>query len=505
MTLNKSIIAYLVITFGIFLRLAQYFTNRSLWIDEAMVSLNIINKTIPELFQKLDYNQGAPIGFLLIEKILTLFLGDSEFMLRLFPLLCGIASLFFFFKLSTILLSPVYSLCAVSLFAILNRLIYYSAEVKQYSSDVLITILIFIIVLQIDKMESFSRIRRFILYLLPSVLIWFSFPAIFVLFGTLLALTGIYLLQKNKQNLNYILCFWIQSLISAFILYKVHLSNLDSRELRNFGFYSFIPLPPTYTHLENLFAHFMSYIGLSTSPIPKLLFLAGVISMFLSKKKESLVLGSPLLITVIASGLNLYPMYERLLLFLVPGLIIFILSGISLLCEKFKMIYLLPIFIVLVFFQPLTTSWTNLINPKFEEEIKPVMSYVKRKIREDDILYVYYSAQYAYKYYAKRYGFNDSLIPEKSQYDPALNAGIKRIYEKSGFNTIILGSRARENPLQYIEDINSLRGKKRVWFVFSHLYRNEMNLFLNHLRKVGLEVGYFKSNGAYAFLYDFSI
>ncbi|MDE5108199.1 MAG: hypothetical protein O4808_14405, partial [Trichodesmium sp. St17_bin3_1_1] len=59
---------YLIIAFGVALRLIQYLSNRSLWADEAVLALNIVNRSYLELMQPLDYDQGAPIGFLIVEK-----------------------------------------------------------------------------------------------------------------------------------------------------------------------------------------------------------------------------------------------------------------------------------------------------------------------------------------------------------------------------------------------------------------------------------------------------
>jgi len=57
------------IGFGVFLRLSQYLSHRSLWLDEAKLALNIVRRPMGVLLlQPLDSAQGAPIGFLAIEK-----------------------------------------------------------------------------------------------------------------------------------------------------------------------------------------------------------------------------------------------------------------------------------------------------------------------------------------------------------------------------------------------------------------------------------------------------
>ncbi|MDK1118006.1 MAG: glycosyltransferase family 39 protein [Anaerolineae bacterium] len=125
---------------GIILRLRQYLTGRSLWLDEAMLALNIVNRDFVDLFQPLDYDQGAPIGFLLIEKILNVLFGDHEFVFRLFPLVTGIAALIIFYLLLRHVTSGLSLLVGLTLFAFGPELIYYSSEVKQYIVDVLVTV-----------------------------------------------------------------------------------------------------------------------------------------------------------------------------------------------------------------------------------------------------------------------------------------------------------------------------------------------------------------------------
>src|SRR5207244_11823416 len=60
---------------------------RSLWLDEALLALNIVRRPLSGMFRPLDYNQGAPVGFLLLEKLVTHAFGNGELSLRLIPLI----------------------------------------------------------------------------------------------------------------------------------------------------------------------------------------------------------------------------------------------------------------------------------------------------------------------------------------------------------------------------------------------------------------------------------
>ena len=62
-------ILWTILFTGIFISTINLFYNRSLWGDEAMLSLNISEKTFFQLFKPLEMNQVAPVGFLIIEKL----------------------------------------------------------------------------------------------------------------------------------------------------------------------------------------------------------------------------------------------------------------------------------------------------------------------------------------------------------------------------------------------------------------------------------------------------
>ncbi len=142
---------------GFVLRLRQYLANRSLWLDEAMLANNILSRSFAGLTQQLSNDQGAPIGFLFLQKTITLLLGDSEYALRLLPFLAGCLSLCLMFLLVRKVASPFAGSLALALFAVSPALIYYSSEVKQYSSDVAIALALVLLFLKYERTRDQSR------------------------------------------------------------------------------------------------------------------------------------------------------------------------------------------------------------------------------------------------------------------------------------------------------------------------------------------------------------
>ena len=86
---SPNLLWVLIIALGIILRVRQYFSGRSFWSDEASLAYNLVNRTFSGLTQPLDYEQGAPIGFLFIEKFLIILWGNVDQVMRLFPLFPG--------------------------------------------------------------------------------------------------------------------------------------------------------------------------------------------------------------------------------------------------------------------------------------------------------------------------------------------------------------------------------------------------------------------------------
>src|SRR5262249_21309300 len=99
-------------------RAGAMMNDRCLWIDESMLALNLIERTPAQLFEPLDWNQGAPVGFLLAAKASIAVFGPSEFGLRFVPFLGSVIGLALFAGVSRRLLPAPAALLATGLMAV---------------------------------------------------------------------------------------------------------------------------------------------------------------------------------------------------------------------------------------------------------------------------------------------------------------------------------------------------------------------------------------------------
>ena len=86
---------------GLFVRLVRFLVVYPIWPDEAFVAANFLERGYLDLVRPLDYVQVCPILFLWIELTVVRLFGFSEWSLRLFPALCGLASMVLFRHLAT--------------------------------------------------------------------------------------------------------------------------------------------------------------------------------------------------------------------------------------------------------------------------------------------------------------------------------------------------------------------------------------------------------------------
>jgi hypothetical protein len=198
-------------------------------------------------------------------------------------------------------------------------------------------------------------------------------------------------------------------------------------------------------------------------------------------------LGLPALLVLGASAVHAYPFAGRMLLFLSPLIFILLAEGLGatsllLRTKPAASSWTLGLLAVTLIFFNAQTTVQNFATPKMREHIRPTMESLREHRRDGDLVYVYYWAEPAVRFYAPKYGFS--------------------------MDEFINGADHHANPELYRAELEALRGRERVWFLFSHVYEdgdfNERDFILSYVNSIGelsREVR-FPGTSVYLYLYD---
>lgn len=456
--------AVVLIAVGAVLRLHQYLLGRSLYVDEAALALNLLDRSWGGLWEPLAYEQAAPIGFLLLEKLFIEQLGASEYVLRLLPLLAGLISLILFHRLVVRTLHPFGAMTALAAFALSGGLIYFAADLKPYALDVAVAVGIYLAALRLgDRGEG-----TLLLGLVGAAAVWLSYPALFVLAAVGLTL-GVEALRRGNRNLVGRLVGVAGAWLGSFaVMYFATLS--ESATVSDMQFFwsrdgRFMPLPPTSAEdirwfYETFFALFRRPIGLPLAGLAALGFLSGVVSLWNRDRRLLAMLLGPILLTLFASGFQLYPFHGRVLLFLTPAVLLLIGEGAA-------HVYLglrskppvVPVLLVgLLLFHPTQTAAINLLKSQNYEmmplrDLRGVMAQIRTDADGAAPVYVYYAADRVFEYYGPRMGFGAEQVYWGS------SPGRKGTYAVADLEAL------------FMKDLGALSRHERLWFVFTNSRR----------------------------------
>ena len=323
---NRFSIAFLA--FAIVTRIITYLWNRSLFLDEASLALNVIEKNWQELTGILDYTQSAPVGFLLVSKWMVTLFGHGEFVLRLFPLILSILSCFILYQIGRSIEPRIVPILMLW-FASSSINLRYATEFKPYSGDLMFTLLLTWIAIQILN----SRQMRYVIaWLIVSVIaVWFSHATVFVIAG--MGITLIFILAYDKQwKLAGI--FAVTCILAALSFLVVYLNFYQytavgtdlAAEMQTYWANDFFQL--NFTWLVRFpFLIFQFIAGFENPVLLIIIIFAFIIGLRRSKPSLIALMLMPVLITLIASYLQLYPLRNRFILFLLPGVMLIIANG----------------------------------------------------------------------------------------------------------------------------------------------------------------------------------
>ncbi len=114
-------IFFALIFVGIFLRLYSIAQNRSFHIDEAYLALDILVRSVLDIFSGKMFapdTPAPPAGFSLVTKFFVETFGHKEKVFRIFPFLSGCATLVLFYRLLQKWMSAVIASALLGLFVL---------------------------------------------------------------------------------------------------------------------------------------------------------------------------------------------------------------------------------------------------------------------------------------------------------------------------------------------------------------------------------------------------
>jgi hypothetical protein len=513
------------------LRALELSVNRSLSQDEAMLALNVTDRSMGGLFHRLDFLQGAPIGFLALQKLSVEALGDHEYSLRLVAFIAGTAAVFLFIAVAKRFLTHQWAwVTAVAVFAVSDPLIRWTGWAKPYAVDVFFTLLLLWLGARLVARPHRSDLLAFAGVSLAAV--WFSFAAIFVLAGVSGSLTVAALIRRQTRDAGLIALASTPWLLGFLIFISTAFSNL-----RGFHEFSCIGCPETglsgSTASASEFAklrgnlgefryvtgipHFLSRGGIDLGLLLFLIALAisvvGTWSIARRQAELAAMLVAPLGFMLIAWGLGQYPVLGRTQLFLAPLFLLAFSEGVAFMWTRSDSIAARAVALTAGGAVIAATAVSGLgnVGDRQIEDIKPVLAYIASHQRAGESVYVYYTTQYQLRYYMECHcagrafeaADRRGMWPERrgsggrGEFAPALLSVPPKI--------IVPAFRGRD-PRPYAPGLRHALKMGRVWFLLGSLEDQRRRFILDQLDARGRRLNTFRVGSGKAadaaYLYD---
>lgn len=480
--LKEDALLLLAVVFGIALRVRHLLLNRPLWLDEAFIAVTVIQRPLHALFVlPLPYEQTPPPLFLLFVKVLAIAFGPSELVLRIVPFVSGCLSLCLF----PLLRHRHSKQCLVIgtwLLAVAYGGVYYSAELKQYSVEALLTVMYLLAGMSLLR-QKYSKKSLFSLIFFAVVGPWIGFSAIFMMFGLLSGIIYKSFVEKKCVS-SATLTVCLVGMFSFMVMYVTYARPASSTQYRmDYWRECFAPLPLTfhamawyYERVGQVVGHFFGLTTTWKGIILATLAMVGAGSSIRRDAPWGIVLVIPFLGVLILSLLGRFPSHERLLVFLLPIVCLLIAEGALLSGLAVARVALrgnaVPACLIFLLLVP--TVVRMIVDPSIFErqEFKQIYEGVLARRTKEDTVFVFQTATPALLYY--------------SRLDKRL-AGFVPVY-------IVRGDQASLE-----QAINTVKEAGRGWVLFTHRLGRDESEFTEAFEKDSAITDRLNAKGAWTF------
>ncbi|HRZ39686.1 MAG TPA: glycosyltransferase family 39 protein [Candidatus Omnitrophota bacterium] len=516
-----------VVAIGILFRLEIYLDNPSFWLDETYVATQITSRSFSQIFFNYVLLTGqpeSPMLFSILAKLSVLIFGNHELALRLVPFLSSSAALVLFAFFLKRYCSSGVALLAVALFAFNTNLIYFAAELKTYSGDVLtaVGLLWFLRWSREEKNLALVLLRGGYvgcLAMLFSNITLFFLPWLGILFYWRVKRDPS---PRFQRLLVTVVCSW--TIVFLYLYFSVYNGMTDNHPLvemwKHLGGFSPKPLLSGGWWLWLVERYVIMARFLLPGVWPLITLILALVGLARITEKDAFgafCLAGPVDLVLLAAILMKYPFYDRMILFLAPCFLLCVSEGVRALWDQ-RLSRTLAIVLI-----PVLLAWSvraSVMNArgndeKHIEDNREVFSYLGRHMSPGDQLVLNNEAGFPFMYYFttdlfKRFHleagearievkFLKILDSEKAFRREGFFFYIfeKSIFEHGSYKTSLL--QLKQYP--FSDQIRPKLAGGRTWILLSH-FKKSFGEVLDIMDRYGTRIGQFEAKGAGVYLYD---
>ena len=499
-----NFLLFTILFLAILVRALLFFQIPALWCDEALTANKLIFVPLKFLIQPEGsahhIMHAYPVGFLALTKLMINIFGVSELSLRLIPFISGILALFIFRRLARIIFKPLWDLLALTLFSFSYPLIYHSFQLKPYSSDVFVAVILLLTSVVILKQKN--QIDPVHVCIIGMYSLLFAFPAVFIVFPLIFLWVLDEILEKKYLDFasGRLKTFVFLSICQIAYFWFSLRHFLSDPQLKEFWGKNFVLMDAPAVIWENVYNFFPS----TFMPI---LILLGIILIIRRSFWYAFVFLLPMMALFIAWLIQIYPFAERTILFLTPFFAILTTYG----CEQFSVIFrrtgvtrLIASILIIFLLLPMFLKLFPLLNHfSFGEDVRPLVGFLKDNRMPNEDLYVNDLGEQSFRFYRFLIG------EDNDDYTGTIGSGILNFKDKDG---IFIGFEPDIEDISYLNEDgnffilpdrpNNVIKPGRAWFLLAHTKPSKSILF-NYLDSIGTQIMVKESDvDAVLYLYD---
>jgi mannosyltransferase len=483
---SRYLLLCMLLISGFIIRLYQLGAE-SIWLDEGH---SILTSKLDLLSIILRQDDVPPLYFAFLHGWIKIF-GDSEFAVRFPSLIFGVFSIWFVFKIGSLLFDENKGLLAALLLTVSRFAVDYSQEVRMYSLTALLTLISMYYLIKLNK-EGGKRTAS-IVYVLSSVLLIYSHIfGLFIIFAQNTYIITLHLFSKKETAIS--LKHWISMQAILFFLFLPWVPTFIARVLDDArGSYLDVPTKRIiYTTIEIYTGEYILWISLllaflsmatiqlikganNDEPLFQLIEKLKFEVRLLNPKSHFLLLlwlCIPVFLPFFLSKV-LTPFYEiRYTIVAAPAFYLLVASGIG----NIRRISIRSAVVVLV----IAFNMLNLYDYYHDvthEQWRTVAGYIDNHARDDDLILFNskYCIKYAFNYYSQTQVMRKFLPKKKNRYDSNGLQDLRKLVSEHPRVWVVLSH--PDEDKQFIETLNRRYQPlefKEYRGITLYLYKNQM-------------------------------